>query len=69
MKKTKEQFVYKRIQVICSCGHTFETKSTYKGEVLKVEVCSKCHPFYSKSQEKTHKTARAEDFKKKFGDI
>lgn len=36
---------YGKSIVTCSCGETFETKAT-KNEI-RVEVCSKCHPFYT----------------------
>ncbi|HVA81961.1 MAG TPA: 50S ribosomal protein L31, partial [Candidatus Binataceae bacterium] len=39
---------YRRCVVLCACGNTFETRSTV-GE-LHVEVCSKCHPFYTGQQ-------------------
>lgn len=37
---------YKDIKVTCSCGHTFQTRSTLCAD-LTIEVCSQCHPFYS----------------------
>ncbi|MCX7090084.1 MAG: 50S ribosomal protein L31 [Legionellales bacterium] len=37
---------YKDIKVTCSCGHTFQTRSTLCVD-LTIEVCSQCHPFYS----------------------
>ncbi len=39
---------YKKCIVTCACGNTFETGST-KAEI-KVEVCSKCHPFFTGKQ-------------------
>ena len=38
---------FKLVKVICSCGNTFETKSTVKDEEIRVETCSACHPFYT----------------------
>ncbi|HNE43709.1 MAG TPA: 50S ribosomal protein L31, partial [Rhodocyclaceae bacterium] len=40
---------YNEIQVTCSCGNTFSTRSTMK-KPLHVEVCSACHPFYTGKQ-------------------
>ena len=40
---------YKAITVTCSCGNTFETRSTL-GQDLQIEVCSNCHPFYTGKQ-------------------
>ncbi len=37
----------KQVKVICSCGHTFDTLSAIKGSEIRVETCSKCHPFYT----------------------
>jgi len=57
---------YEEAEVICSCGNTFKTRST-KAE-LKVESCSKCHPFYNGKQDMGGaKGSRAEAFMKKYG--
>jgi large subunit ribosomal protein L31 len=56
---------YEACVVKCACGETFETQSI-KPE-LRVEVCSKCHPFYTGSQKNTIVGGRSERFKKKFG--
>ncbi len=39
---------YQKATVTCACGNTFETGSTRS--TLKVELCSKCHPFYTGEQ-------------------
>ncbi|MCB1726384.1 MAG: 50S ribosomal protein L31, partial [Gammaproteobacteria bacterium] len=41
---------YTEIKVVCSCGNTFNTRSTLGEESLQVEVCSACHPFYTGQQ-------------------
>ncbi|MCI6532506.1 MAG: 50S ribosomal protein L31, partial [Bifidobacterium animalis] len=41
---------YHKVTVTCSCGNTFETRSTAKGDHMTVDVCSKCHPFYTGKQ-------------------
>lgn len=51
-------------KVTCACGETFTCKST-KPEIS-VEICSKCHPFYTGSQKNTVVGGRSERFKKKF---
>ena len=59
---------YKVMNVECSCGETFETGSTYSKEsVLKVAVCSKCHPFYTGKNRFVDETGRVDKFKKKYG--
>ena len=38
---------FKTVKVVCSCGNTFETKSSIKDSEIRVETCSQCHPFYT----------------------
>jgi large subunit ribosomal protein L31 len=40
----------KMIKYVCSCGNVLETLSTLKEDELRVEICSKCHPFYTGEQ-------------------
>lgn len=49
--------------VICSCGNTFKTRSTKKE--IRVEICSKCHPFYTGKQKLVDSGGRVERFKKR----
>jgi len=56
---------YVKSQVSCSCGETFETRST-KSE-LKIELCSKCHPFYTGKQKLVDSGGRVQRFQKKYG--
>ncbi|VAW63869.1 LSU ribosomal protein L31p @ LSU ribosomal protein L31p, zinc-dependent [hydrothermal vent metagenome] len=58
---------YHDINVSCSCGNTFETRSTYKKEALSVEVCAKCHPFYTGKQKILDSAGQVEKFRKRFG--
>ncbi|SMB88123.1 LSU ribosomal protein L31P [Desulfonispora thiosulfatigenes DSM 11270] len=57
---------YETVKVSCVCGATFETRSTKDGEV-KVEICSKCHPFYTGKKRMIDSTGRVDRFKKKYG--
>ena len=57
---------YNEIQVTCSCGSTFTTKSTMK-KALHVEVCSLCHPFYTGKQKIVDTAGRVERFRQKYG--
>lgn len=50
--------------VKCACGNTFVTGSVNKE--LKVEICSKCHPFYTGKQKIIDAGGRVEKFMKKF---
>lgn len=56
---------YQTSKVTCVCGESFETGSTRKE--LKVEICSKCHPFYTGSQRQVEVGGRADKFRKKYG--
>ncbi len=51
--------------IICACGEKFTAKST-KDEIH-VEVCSKCHPFYTGNQTRASKAGRVDKFNKKYG--
>lgn len=57
---------YNEIQVTCSCGETFGTRSTLSGD-LHVEVCSKCHPFYTGKQKMVDTGGRVDKFRRKYG--
>ena len=51
-------------KVICACGNTFTTGSTKK--TLKVELCSKCHPFFTGEQRVVDTLGRVERFKRRY---
>jgi large subunit ribosomal protein L31 len=57
---------YNEIEVTCSCGNTFQTRSTLKGE-LHIEVCSQCHPFYTGKQKILDSGGRVDRFRRKYG--
>jgi large subunit ribosomal protein L31 len=57
---------YKEINVTCSCGISFKTRSTM-GKDLHVEVCSSCHPFYTGKQKIVDTAGRVEKFRQKYG--
>lgn len=52
---------YETITVTCSCGHSFETRSTL-GRDLTIEVCSNCHPFYTGKQKLLDTGGRVQRF-------
>ena len=56
---------YATINVVCSCGNTFKTRSTLT-ENLQVEVCSSCHPFYTGKQKMVDTAGRVDKFRKKY---
>lgn len=55
---------YNKAVVRCACGETFETGSTKKE--LRVEICSKCHPFFTGKQKLVDTGGRVDRFKKRF---
>jgi large subunit ribosomal protein L31 len=55
---------YKVATVHCSCGNTFQTRST-KSE-LRVEICSNCHPFYTGKQKLIDAGGRVERFQRRY---
>jgi large subunit ribosomal protein L31 len=57
---------YKAIKVTCTCGNTFETRSTVASD-LNIEVCSNCHPFYTGKQKIVDSGGRVDKFRKKYG--
>lgn len=58
---------YQEVTVTCSCGSSFKTRSTLGEESLHVEVCSKCHPFYTGKQKIVDTSGRVDRFKQKYG--
>ena len=63
MKKDIHPALHKAT-VTCSCGETYETISTR--ESLKVEICSKCHPYFTGKKKIIDKGGRVERFKKRY---
>lgn len=57
---------YHDVEVQCACGETFQTRSTYESDVIKVEICSKCHPVYTGKRKVVDTAGRAERFKKRY---
>lgn len=59
--------VYTQVAVTCSCGNSFETRSTLSKDQLSVEVCSQCHPFYTGKQKILDTAGQIDKFKRRFG--
>jgi large subunit ribosomal protein L31 len=60
---------YREITVVCACGNTFRTRSTYKSDVLHLEICSNCHPFFTGKQKLLDTAGRVERFNRKYADF
>ncbi len=56
---------YKETTITCACGEVIHTRSTK--ENLKVEICSKCHPFFTGKQKLVDTGGRVDRFKKRWG--
>ncbi|MBC7342669.1 MAG: 50S ribosomal protein L31 [Clostridia bacterium] len=57
---------YEEATVTCACGNTFTTRSTKKN--IRVEICSKCHPFYTGTRQRmVERGGRVDRFKKRYG--
>jgi large subunit ribosomal protein L31 len=55
---------YNDAKVVCACGNTFTVGSTRK--MMKIELCSKCHPFYTGEQRVVDTMGRVERFKRRY---
>lgn len=53
--------------VSCTCGNTFETRSTKSSGKINVEVCSNCHPFYTGKQKIMDTGGRVARFQARYG--
>ena len=55
---------FEKTTIPCHCGNVMETMSTKKD--IKVEICSKCHPFFTGKQKLVDTGGRVDRFKKRF---
>ncbi len=55
---------FEKTTITCACGNVIETRSTKKD--IKVEICSKCHPFFTGKQKLVDTGGRVDRFKKRF---
>jgi large subunit ribosomal protein L31 len=56
---------YEEVTVVCACGETFKTRSTKK-DSIRLEICSKCHPFFTGKQKLVDSAGRVERFQRKY---
>jgi large subunit ribosomal protein L31 len=59
--------VYQQTKVRCACGNEFMTGSTK--ENIRVEICSKCHPFFTGKQKLIDTAGRVERFRRKYAHL
>jgi large subunit ribosomal protein L31 len=55
---------YKEATIVCACGEAIHTRSTRQN--IRVEICSKCHPFFTGKQKFVDSAGRVEKFMKKY---
>ncbi len=55
---------YSKLLVKCACGNEFETRST--SDKLHVEICAKCHPYFTGKQRLIDTQGRVDRFRKKY---
>ncbi len=55
---------YKDCTIICACGEVIHTRSTKDN--IRVDICSKCHPFFTGKQKFIDSAGRVEKFRKKY---
>jgi large subunit ribosomal protein L31 len=58
---------YQATTVTCGCGNTFVTRSTAPDGVIRTDVCSACHPFYTGKQKILDTGGRVARFEARFG--
>jgi len=63
MKKDIHPKYYPRAKVKCACGNTFEVGSTK--EFIEIEICSKCHPFYTGKEKILDTMGQVQKYKKR----
>ena len=56
---------YGEVTITCACGNVIKTCSTRQGKIS-VEICSKCHPFFTGKQKFVDTGGRVERFKKRY---
>ena len=60
--------VYGEVNIICACGNSFTTRSTHKGDI-RVEICSKCHPFFTGRQKLIDTAGRVDRFQRRYAKL
>jgi len=52
--------------VSCACGNTFKTRSTIKGNAIRLEICAACHPFFTGKMKLIDTAGRVERFQRRY---
>jgi len=59
---------YEEVTISCACGESFKTRST-KNSNIRLEICSKCHPFFTGKQRMVDSAGRVERFQRKYKNL
>lgn len=62
--KTEIHPQYQQVDVHCACGESWKTRSTKKD--LRIEICSKCHPFFTGKQKLVDSAGRIDRFQQRY---
>lgn len=57
---------YHEVMVSCACGNTFKTRSTVRGDHIRLEICSACHPYFTGKMKLVDSAGRVERFQRKY---
>lgn len=63
-KSAPKTYTYHKLNITCVCGGSFESGSTL--ETVRVDICAKCHPFFTGENRIVDAEGRVEKFKKKY---
>lgn len=56
---------YHEVTVTCACGNSFQTGSVVEGDTIKIDICNKCHPFFTGKQKIVDTSGKVDRFMKK----
>ena len=56
---------YHKIIVKCNCGNQFQTQSTFESDIMHIDICNKCHPYYTGKQKIVDTAGRVEKYNRK----
>lgn len=56
---------YHEVTVTCACGNTFTTGSVVEGDTIKIDICNKCHPFFTGKQKIVDTSGKVDRFMKR----
>ncbi len=57
---------YRTVTFNCSCGNVLSTRSALSKDTMSIDVCAKCHPFYTGQQKNSDVGGRIDKFNKRF---